>query len=86
MRDGNIWRSRKKPRRYVEDRGCKQKDRFSDEPQARAAALYAIENPRRANEPIDRLWVYRCPHCFGWHMTSKPHERRWLVERVKVAA
>ena len=86
MRDGNPWRSRKKPRYYVTDRACKQKSRFTDEPQARAAALHAIENPRDPRKPIDRLWVYRCKHCFGWHMTSSDCGKRYLVERERKAA
>lgn len=86
MKHGNAWRERKKPRRYVYDKDCKMKDRFTDEPQARAGALIAIENPRRESEKVDRLWVYRCKHCFGWHMTSSPHDNRWLVERERRAA
>jgi len=86
LKDGNVWRDRKKPRRYVYDKDCKMKDRFTDEPQARAAALVAIENPRRPEARVARLWVYRCKHCFGWHMTSSPRDKRWLVEQVKRAA
>ena len=84
MRDGNAWRDPGKPRRYVTDKNCKQKDRFTDEPQARAAALYAIENPRNGGKPVAQLWVYRCDSCFGWHMTSKRHPVRWLVARETV--
>ena len=86
MRDRNVWRDPGKPRRYITDKACKMKSRFTDEPQARAAALVAIETPRTNGKPVQRLWVYRCNHCSGWHMTSSPHDRRWLVEREKNAA
>lgn len=80
MKDRNAWRDRGKPRRYITDKNCKMKDRFTDEPQARAAALFAIENPRNGDKPRTQLWVYRCDHCSGWHMTSRRHDHRWLVE------
>jgi len=86
MKHGNVWRSRSKPRRYVYDKDCKMKARFTDEPQARAGALIAIENPRHPKERVSRLWVYRCPHCFGWHMSSSDHGKRFCVEREKRAA
>lgn len=46
-------------------RTCVNKRRYTDEPQARAAGLAAIENNRNAS----RLFVYRCPVCRGWHLT-----------------
>ena len=46
-------------------RRCIGKQRWADEMAARAGAIYAIETFRKA----DKLWVYRCPHCYGWHLT-----------------
>ena len=87
MKHGNVWRDRKKPRRYVYDKDCKMKSRFTDEVQARAGAAVAMDTPRNGEKraPV-RLWVYRCPHCFGWHMTSRDRGGRWLVERVRKRA
>lgn len=42
-------------------RACRSKRRFSDDFAARAVAL--------TKEPP--LYVYQCPHCNGWHLTSK---------------
>ena len=81
MKHGNVWRDPGKPRRYVYDKDCKQKSRFTDEPQARAMAAVYLETPRNQEKPIEALWVYRCPHCFGWHMTSKKHNDRWKVSK-----
>ncbi len=84
--DRNAWRDPGKPRRYVVDKNCKIKSRFTDEPQVRAAALVAIENPRNGDKPVQQLWVYRCNHCSGWHMTSQNRGPRWMVERERRAA
>lgn len=87
MKHGNAWRSRKKPRRYVYDKDCKMKQRFTDEVQARAGALVSMETPRNGQKHApERLWVYRCPHCFGWHMTSTQHADRWMVRLERKAA
>lgn len=53
------------------DKMCLSKVRFPDENVARAriSQLYdqgVIDKPK--------LWVYHCPNCRGWHMTSKGHK------------
>lgn len=45
---------------------CRNKRRHPDDPTARAAAMRAMEQHGEAK----RLWVYRCPQCNGWHLTS----------------
>lgn len=44
---------------------CKSKRRHPDELTARAAGMRAIEDRRDTG----KLYVYRCPHCHGWHLT-----------------
>lgn len=48
-------------------RRCTGKRRWSDELSACAGALDAVERHRE-----ERLWVYQCPHCRGWHLTRSP--------------
>lgn len=45
-------------------RRCAGKRRWSDELSACAGALAAVERRQ-----VDKLWVYQCPHCRGWHLT-----------------
>lgn len=81
------WLDPQKPRKFVQDKNCKQKSRFTDEPQARAAALVALEHPRPyEKQPKTVLWVYRCKHCSGWHMTSSDCGPRYRVELERKAA
>jgi len=42
---------------------CLKKIRYWSERQASRIAELAM-----ATRP-DRIWVYRCPHCEGWHLT-----------------
>ena len=70
----NAWRDTGKPRSYRTDQKCKAKRRFADEATARAHAMLAIEEVRNRVE----LWIYRCPHCGGWHLTHKKQGRRDL--------
>lgn len=75
----NAWRDPGKPRKYVTDRRCRAKVRYTDEPQAMAAALVRLEE---LGCTTDRLWTYRCKHCSGWHITSSPCGREHLVVRA----
>lgn len=59
-----------KPRQLA----CANKRRYSDEFAARAAAQHVIT----VDSP-ERLWVYQCEFCRGWHLTSRKQGRRWLV-------
>jgi hypothetical protein len=47
---------------------CQKKRRHPDELTARAAAMDAIQRNRNA----DKLFVYPCQHCRGWHLTRFP--------------
>lgn len=47
---------------------CIAKRRFSDEPAARVGAQFAINT----YQLVDRLYVYHCAECRGWHMTRRP--------------
>lgn len=44
---------------------CANKIRYADEFPARVAAMESINR----HGTTDKLWVYRCPHCSGWHLT-----------------
>lgn len=48
-------------------RNCIKKRRFSDEFAARAACQERLQQLGQK----DGLSVYHCPHCNGWHLTSK---------------
>lgn len=47
------------------ERRCTGKHRWPDEFTARAGAAHAI----KAFGKVSALYVYRCPHCRGWHLT-----------------
>lgn len=64
-----------RPRKRREEPRCKAKRRYSDQVTARAAALITMRDVGNR----DRLWTYKCPHCFGWHLTHKNEGRRMLV-------
>lgn len=50
---------------------CRGKFAFSTELAARMAAQGAINRPNtRARRRATMLYVYRCPECDRWHMTS----------------
>jgi hypothetical protein len=74
-------RDRGKPRKYRTDNTCKAKPRYVSEVEARANALLSLETRR----DTDRIWVYRCRHCSGWHLTSSNQGKRYMV-RLEVAA
>lgn len=50
-------------------RMCLSKVRYPDEYVARAR-IGQLYDQALADKP--RLWVYQCPSCRGWHLTSKP--------------
>lgn len=52
---------------HYDKRICEAKRRHPDELLARAAAMRAIE----IHNETDRLWVYQCPECRGWHLTKR---------------
>lgn len=43
-----------------------------------ANTLVNAAGPRA--ESTKALWVYQCPHCKHWHMSSKKRSRRHKVE------
>lgn len=58
---------------YQWERMCLSKTRYTDEYTARAGAfhLFSLEEPARLRNPVpDKLWVYKCDSCRGWHMTK----------------
>lgn len=61
-----------KPARYSQLRRppllCADKRRHPDEVAARAHGMRSIEN----NKNAEMLFVYRCEHCAGWHLTKSP--------------
>ena len=44
---------------------CKKKTRYSDELTALAATTHVSDV-----EGTQELYIYKCPHCKGWHMTG----------------
>jgi hypothetical protein len=55
---------------------CEAKRRYSNDTQARAAAMISLE---RHDEGVSALWVYKCPECFGWHLTRQKGRDRFKV-------
>lgn len=66
-----------RPRVYLINRPmtCREKRNYPDEVSARAGALLSLEE--RGNRST--LWVYKCPHCDRWHLTSKDSGKRRRV-------
>ncbi len=50
---------------------CPTKKRFALRVHAEAKALSLMNHPRAACRSGRRLWVYQCPTCGGWHLTSR---------------
>lgn len=44
---------------------CEPKHRYADEMTARIGAMHSINRYKNT----DKLYVYKCPHCVGWHLT-----------------
>lgn len=59
---------------------CENKRRFSDEFAARAAAQERLQKIGQ----MDGLGIYRCPHCKGWHLTSRTVPRYFRVTDTDV--
>lgn len=72
---------RPRKRRNI-DKRCQLKRRFVTEVEARAAGMVTIEE----RGTVRKLWCYACPHCDGWHLTSKPHPKRFEITAEGVPA
>lgn len=59
---------------------CLAKNRYTDDTQARAAAMASLE---RHDEGVSELWVYKCKECHGWHLTKQrgPASRKVTVDQ-----
>lgn len=66
-------RDRSKPRVVVQG-ACATKRRYASEEAARAVGLYALEMGN-----AERLWVYHCDGCRGWHLTKSSKSARFAV-------
>lgn len=51
------------------DDNCPRKTRYTTEIAARMGAQASITSPDPAATKVERLWVYSCPVCKGWHLT-----------------
>lgn len=58
------------------ERMCASKSRYPDELTARAAGQH-YRGRQYAPSP---LYVYKCPHCAGYHLTRAQHAERYSVE------
>jgi len=63
-----------KPRKFRTEPHCANKRRYVTDVEARAAAMASLEH----HGGPDKLWVYRCKDCDGWHLT-KAGGYRWLA-------
>ena len=52
------------------ERICLTKTRYADEYSARAGAFHVLTT-ERFHMTVDRMFVYKCPNCRGWHMSKK---------------
>lgn len=85
LKDGKLRVIKKKVRGKVEVKAvmadqafvtCENKRRHVDECTARAAAMDSITRP---GSNVQRLWIYRCPVCNGWHLTRNNQANARLV-------
>ena len=54
------------------DPTCLSKARWVDSMSATAGAIHALEVIRDQNaDGPSRLFIYHCPHCYGWHLTRR---------------
>lgn len=53
-------------------RMCLHKVRYADELAAIAGGVLSLEQHGEENG-ISKLYRYKCPDCFGWHLTRSRH-------------
>ena len=58
------------------EKACTSKTRHPSEMIARMTAQKVIMRKRGS---LNRMWVYPCEHCDGWHTTSVPSRTEWTV-------
>lgn len=56
-----------RPRKRRDHPVCRPKRRYASEVEARAGAMLSIEEVG----DVAQLWVYRCKHCAGFHLTKQ---------------
>lgn len=54
----------------LDARNCERKVPYTSELNARINAQAVINDTRRSRQTPRRMWVYVCPHCEAWHMTT----------------
>lgn len=59
-------------------RGCDRKQRYASSAEAKARGRHSLTFQRN-----ECLWVYKCPHCKGWHLTSRPQDPKNAVNVTK---
>lgn len=80
-REGKVYVTRAKPakpRVVVDPRMCGDKHRDPDELTARARATTRLASK---DCTIDKLYVYACKFCRGWHLTRNPYQKGAPVTR-----
>ena len=50
---------------------CRSKRRFALKVAAEVKALSLMNHPNSKQRSTNRLYVYQCPACLGWHLTSR---------------
>lgn len=59
---------------------CRRKTRYADEFAARAGGIHRMEADQA------QLWIYRCKHCRGWHLTKSEHAPYFAANYFEVMA
>lgn len=68
-----------RPRKYANRRACERKWWYDSEVSARMGAQATLSNSAHA-----RLYVYECPCCGRWHVTSSPDGKSSAVTRRRL--